>query len=356
MKMVYHLKYFLCFSVLIFGCSSNNDNPKLSLSVIKEFKLSGETQKYLHQIYPTVAANPVAEELAFANFRSPLGIIITDYDGGFVEKIGEEGRGPGEVQDVRYFGFDKSGNLVILDKPAAFFNLYNRSTGEARSFDYQVNKGTAVITRNLQMCEGKWLLGIYPLGELPKPTVPTIGIYDSTFNYVDSFGGYDPFFRGRKGILQETVLNIDCDQGLIYSSHAKIPFIQIYTIEEKARIGRIEHVPPSFRMSEKFITMTSSARRWSQFLAEEQSITLKIAHSRDHIYQVFRNESKEFRQHRLLNESDHFVAVYDKENRQFLGEIKIPGAVLGSTKEGYLIILKNEETFTIQLIEIFSKK
>ena len=56
-----------------------------------------------------------------------------------------------------------------------------------------------------------------------------------------------------------------------------------------------------------------------------------------------------------MNESEHFVAVYDRKNLKYIGETKLDGAILGSTKNGYLIMLKDENEMKFELIDVSVK-
>ncbi len=333
------------------GCSKEI-STELEYKVIKEFTLDDETQEHLHRMYTSVSSSPSNDELAFTNYASPISVVLTNYNGQFVESIGKEGRGPDEIQSARYLGFDDNNDLIILDKTGAFFKQYNRNTNEVHSYDYPIKDGISVTTRNLQMCNGKWYLGIQLLGEDTHTTVPIIGVYDLEFKLVDTLGGYDPYFKGRSGILQEPLTSIDCTNGIIYTTHGKLPYVQAYSIETKSLVGNSDEIPTSFMLSDKFITMVSSQRQMTRFLSEEQSTSIHLGNDDSNIYHVYRNETNKLDRVRNLNDSDHYVAVYEKENLKLLGEVKLPGAVLGFTKEGTLIVLKDERNMIIQFLKI----
>lgn len=323
------------------------------LKVVQEFRLSEETQEHLHRMYTLVLDNPNTFELAFSNFAtSPLGIIITDYKGQFIEKIGSQGRGPGEIQSARYFGFDTDNNIVILDKTGAFFMHFNRKTKEVSSYEYPIKQGISVTSRNLQMCEGNWYLAIQLLGKPTCPHIPTVGVFNSKFALIDTLGGYDPFFQGRTGIMQETEIKVDCQKGVIFTAQGKVPYIQVFSMRKKELLGRTNKIPPSFMLSDKFITMVTNPHEMTRYLSEEQSLSLHIAYSEEYIFHIFRNERNKYSRPRVFNDSDHFVAVYDRESLEYVGEAKLPGAVLGSTKKGELIVLSDERNYEIQFLKI----
>jgi len=338
--------------IFLVGCISYETKGTLKKTVVKEFKLNKEAQERLYRMYTVVMDNPNAQELAFSNYRSPIGIIITNYEGKFIEKIGEEGQGPEEIQSARYFGFDNNHNIVVLDKASAFFKYFNRTSNVVTSYEYPINQSISISSRNLQQCGDNWYLAIQLIGRPTHTTVPTIGVFNSKFSLIDSLGGYDPYFKGRSGVMQETVIDVDCEAGLIFTTHAKIPFIQEYSIEQKKFIGRTDKLPPSFNISDKFVSMVFSKREFSRYLAEEQSLSLHIAHSDKYIFHVFRNGGSFDPANPNLNDRNHYVAVYSKKNLEYMGETKLNGAVLGYTKDGNLIVLGDESTFVIKFIEI----
>lgn len=353
-KITSKLPFFIIVLVLLIGCSEEKPE-KLEIEVIKEFVLGDKAQEQLHHMHTNVISSTIDDELAFSNTSSPVNVIITDENGQFIEKIGEEGRGPDEIQDARYKGFDDEGNIVVLDKQSAFFKYFNRTTEEVFSYEYPIKEGVVVTTRNLEMCGENWYLGIQLLGESTLTTVPIIGEFDSKFNLVDKFGGYDPFFKGRADIMNETVTSVDCSNDIVYTSHGKVPYIQAFSIKSKQLVGNTDRIPSSFMLSNKFVTMVTNSNTITKYLSEEQSLSLYLGQDDSYIYHVFRNEKGEFNQRKVLNDSDHYVAVYNKEDLSYVDETKLPGAVLGFTKEGTLIVLKDENEMRFQIISVIKK-
>ncbi len=339
-------------SVLLFSCSNVENESKVKLELSRELKLDEKTLEQVHRTYTVAMDNPVSDELIFTNFTSPIQLVVINYDGGLVETIGKEGRGPEEIQDARFFGFDEKGNALVLDKASAFFKYYDRNNDEVTSFNYPIKKGISVTSRNLQQCDGKWYLGVQLLGEPTLPSTPIVAVFDSTFSLTDTLGGYDSFFEGRTDVMQETLINIDCKSRLIYTSHAKTPFIQVFSMDDELYQKRTELKPKSFMLSDKFISMVGSKTTMARFLSEKQSTSLHLAHSDKYLFHVFRNETGTVKDVRILNDSHHFVAVYDKKSLDYLGELKLPGATMGSTKNGELIILKDENTSEFQFLNV----
>lgn len=350
-KLKSRLSFVITVLVLLTGCTEEKPE-NLEIEVLKEFVLGDKTQEQLHHMHTNVISSIGGDEFAFSNTSSPKNVIITDNNGQFIEKVGEEGRGPDEIQDARFKGFDEEGNIVVLDKQSAFFKHFNRTTKEVFSYEYPIKDGVVVTTRKLEMCDENWYLGIQLLGESTLTTVPIIGEFDAEFNLIDKFGGYDPFFKGRADIMNETVISTDCSNGIVYTSHGKVPYIQAFSIESKQLVGNTDDIPFSFMLSDKTLRMVSSSNSITKYLSEEQSLSLYLGQDDFFIYHVFRNENGEFNQRRVLNDSYYFVAVYSKENLSYIGETKLPGAVLGFTKDGALIVLKDEDEMRFQIIKI----
>lgn len=346
----YSLVLILIYSLV--SCTAINEEVPIELITTKKINLDERAQESLHRVYTSVAVSSTGDELAFSNYLSPISVVITDLDGKFVETIGGEGRGPKEIESARFLGFDQDDNLVVLDKANSFFKVFNREMDEVSSFDYKISNGISIESRIFEKCSDKWYLAIQQLGKPTKTDISTIGIYDSTFTLTSSFGGYDPFFEGRNGIMRETQLDLDCGSEALFTIQAKTPFIQVFSIKDETLQGRTDVIPPSFMLSDKFLTMVTSSLEMSRYMTEEQSLSLKIGHSDKYIYHIFRNDRNNSTIHPRLNERDHFVAVYDKSTLNYIGEKKLPGAVLGFTKEGELIVLIDESSFKIEFIQV----
>jgi hypothetical protein len=345
----YRIPLLLLISIVL-GCTNEIKDPEIITT--NDFVLSDSTKEHLLSLYTQVVDNPEVDELLFANYGSSIGVIITDYDGNFVRKIGEKGRGPKEILSSRFFGAKDSAAILILDKKLGKFKLYNSETEVVQLFDYTFNQGVSITSRGISFCKEKWFSGVQLIGKPTLPSVPTIAVFDTAFSLIDTLGGYDPYFDGRDDILQETTYSLDCENGVIYTVQGKTPKIQAFSIHSGNHLGSTEITPPLFKVSDKFISMSYSSQSWARYLSEEQSISLHLSHDEHHLFLVYRNDSGVYKKRRALNESEHIVAVFNKESFDYLGEVKVPGAILGSTKKGELIMLKDEEALRFQFIKI----
>lgn len=355
--MIFYRKLFaICIiSISALGCTTNNPTPNtIKINVIKQFQLSEETQSYLNKIYPVAVSNPYSEEIAFSNSNPPYRIIITNYSGEYVTHLGKYGRGPDEIQSARFFGFQDSNSVAILDKALASLKIYNSSEDGVLSIPFDSESGISISFNELSNCDRNWYLAIKQIGQKPSKDAPIIGVYNEKFQLIHSFGSYDSTIEDKIDVLQDPIIKVNCTSNQILATHRKIPFIQVYSMSDNTLLNRSNVIPESFKLSEKTFEFVSSPREMNKFLAEEQSVSMLLGYTNTLVYHVFRNMHPNVTQNSFrFDEYDHFVAVYDRETMEYFGEAKLPGAVLGSTKEGYLIVLSNEETYEIQLLEIF---
>ncbi|MEX0905368.1 MAG: hypothetical protein WD604_10465 [Balneolaceae bacterium] len=352
--------YFSLLFVLLNGCQNDRQHSSehIQLIVQEEITLNEQAAQNLHSIYPIASASKNDEIIALANLQHPVGVTLIDYKGNFIGQVGSEGQGPEEIQSARFIGLDNQNNVVINDKILALIKKYDRSNDTVRSFDNLNQIGIDISSRDMRQCGDTWILSINHFEYAPSDTSSSIGIFNEEFQLVEMFGNYDPHLIGKRTILQEPLFSIDCEEKLVYSTHIKIPYIQVYDLNDYSHKERIDVMPPSFKLSERFIDMVENQEEYREFLIEEQSMSLLLTHNKDHILLLYRNDTPEFYETKNFIDRHHFVAVYSKEDFSFLGETRIKGAALGTTKEGYLITLLNDDPddFRLNLIEVVVDK
>ncbi|TYP93621.1 hypothetical protein LX73_1328 [Fodinibius salinus] len=112
--------------------------------------------------------------------------------------------------------------------------------------------------------------------------------------------------------------------------------------------------PPSFRLSDEFIGKVKDSEKLKEFAINDQSTTVFLAQNKEYLLHTFRNETSKFYETRNYNDRNHFLAIYSKNDYQFIKEVPLSGAPLGYTKEGYIITLVNDNpnNFKIKFLEI----
>lgn len=351
-----NFKLLLVLGALIFlGCENKDRNKIIDFELKEEFTLSETATDKLFSFYPRATSANKSDVLGFANTDSPIGIILVDYDGNFIEQIGSEGRGPAELLSPRYFGFSENDEeLIIRDNNLSMIKKFNRNTGDVASYDDYLKDGINITSNIMKQCKDNWYLGISFFQEANQDSVNTIGVFDSDFRLIKTFGYPDPFFRGNKDVLKKPILNIDCEENLIYVTHYKVPYIQVYELKDHSLVHRIDHKPESFKISEQFTEMVYDREAFQDMLINKQSSSIFIFNNEKYIILVFRQATENYFKHRDFNDFIYDAAVYSKYNYSLIDEIPIHGIPMGATKEGYLINMLNEnqDEYTIQLLDV----
>jgi len=351
------IKCITLLSVLIFSSCNNNQEGERSLfdiDVQKKIELDSQASQYLYSLYPIASASSSEEIIALPNYRNPIGVTLIDYDGNYISHVGSEGRGPEEIQSARYIGLDYNDNVVINDKISALIKKYDRSDGNVHAFGNYTEDGIDLTSRDMKQCDGQWVLTINHHEYAPSDTSSMIGVFDEEFQLLEMFGSFDPYLVGRKTILQDPILSADCKNRKLYTTHVKVPYIQIFDLDENSKVERIEHIPEHFKISDRFIDMIEAGEQmaYRKFLIEEQSMSLLLSQNDDFLMLLFRNDTEEFYETRNFLDREHFIAVYSLDDYSFLGERQIDGAPLGTTKEGFLINLVNDDPVQLELIDV----
>lgn len=350
---------FLSIFLILIGCKDREiENGIIEFAVKKEFTLDEASTNKLFSFYPRATSANQSDIIGFSNTKSPVGIILVDYDGNFIEQVGSEGRGPAEILSSRYFGFSQNDKtLAVRDNSSALIKKFNRSNDSVESHEDHFKDGINITSNIMTQCKDSWYLGVSFYQEEDQDSVNTIGVFDSDFRLEKTFGYSDPFFQGNKDVLKKPILHVNCNEGLIYLTHYKVPYIQIYELENYSLKHRIDFKPESFKLSDEFIEMIYDREAYHDLLVNEQSSSLFVYDNEEHIILIFRQATEDYFESRDFNDFIHRAAIYSKKNYSFIGEISIDGIPMGSTKEGYLINMLNEDQdeYRIQLLNVVSK-
>jgi hypothetical protein len=342
---------------LFIGCNNTvqRDAAKqIDVVVHHEISLDEQAANNLHSIYPIASSSTERDYIALANLRHPTGVTLIDYDGRFIGQFGSEGQGPEEVLSARFIGLDPLDNVIIHDKALALIKKFDREKQNVQSFPTLIDEGIDITSRDFQQCNGEWILTINFFEDALSDTSSVAGIFDENFNLIRVLGQSDPYLAGNRSILQDPIIAVDCSSNHLFTTHIKLPFIQVYDLEQGEAITRLDQKPPSFRLSDEFIDEVRNPQEYRTHLIDNQSVTLFPAFNDELILLLFRNETETFYDTRDFTDRDHFVAAWSKEDFSFLGEALVDGAPLGVTKEGYIITLINDspDDFRLQLIKI----
>ncbi|TYP93620.1 hypothetical protein LX73_1327 [Fodinibius salinus] len=225
------------------NCSKNSKNRSSPIKVIehKVVELDSSVSNRLGRLYPIISASPNEDYLALSNMKGPLSVIKVDYQGNFIDQYGSKGRGPKEILSARFFGFDEENNINIYDKTLATIKEFNLKADTVNSFKSPMSEEINISSNILEQCGSHWFLGI---NDLKKGNNEIVGKFADDFTLKESFGEIDPYLKGHKSILMKTISSVNCEEDVIFTTQMKVPFIQVWDLNDFSKIKRITEVPP----------------------------------------------------------------------------------------------------------------
>src|SRR5690625_8029643 len=78
--------------------------------------------------------------------------------------------------------------------------------------------------------------------------------------------------------MRSPTIQTDCERKVLYTSHVKVPFIQVYSMNDQSLIHRTEAMPPSFKLSDTFVSTVYDFAAHQEFRRDEQSTNMIVSH------------------------------------------------------------------------------
>ncbi len=342
----------------IASCTEAPADQQITPEIVKEITVDPQATRYINRLYPNMSTFPDSDYLAISNATEPANIILVDFEGKFVDRVGSQGRGPDELESARYFGISEQEHVIVYDQQQGLIKEFDTTTDTVISNEADI-QGHYITSLNLSPCNEKWLAAIDKLDGsamgVPEQETPVIAVFDDQFQMTQTLGSYDPFFIGEGPDLhQEPLFSVDCESEVVYISHGKVPYIQKTDMAGDTITQRTTRMPKSFMLSEEFTSIVEDMASFEAFLINEQSVTSHITHTDEQLLLIWFNETEEFFQGRDYREREYHIAAFDRSDYTYYGEVKIEGAVMGSTSEGHIIELVDDDpdNFTVRFLEV----
>lgn len=269
-------------------------------------------------------------------------------------RLGGEGSGPDELQSAFHAGFDKANNLIVKDIRQQLFKKFDLLNGETEQYSASLLKdGYYSGQHEMMNCGEDWFMGIYRMGTAPDSHTPAIAQFDRNFNVTNKIGSVHDYFKDEIDVHISPVIRVDCEQGIVYKTHHKLPFISIYNYEQDSLYKETEHIPDSFRLSSEFIEM-AGGEDFQEYMINEQSLSAHLAFNDDYLFHIYLNETEDFYESHDYRDRAYHTAVYERGTYTYLTSIEMENALVGSTNSGSLIELADDdpENFTLRFLEI----
>lgn len=349
------LRYFgLAVIVLLHSCNNAEDNH-ISLQEVTTITVDEDVTRHFSNFFPITPTSPFDETLTLQNRESSPKLFVVDYEGNKLRKHGSYGSGPGELHRATLSGYDSSGNILVFDDMNMRFTRYYKSGDQASTYTFDYENTAFMISSYdpLHSCDDTWFLGIN--GESSESKNPVIAQLDNQMEIQELLGKTDAFFKnGEQDVQQTSVISVDCAAERIYTTHEKLPYIQVFNVHDQSKDKRITNKPSEFNLSNEITSFVQGMQAWQEYLITEQSSTHGLFHTEDYLIHVFWNATEAYFDTENFIDRNDYIAIYDRDNYSYIGQKEMEGAVTGITREGYLIewIDDNPDNFELRLLNI----
>jgi len=294
------------------------------------------------------------ERMAFFDVMT-YRFLIFDKDGKFLHSLGRDGRGPEEFMMVYSYAFDEKGNFIVYDDGLKMLKIFDDTYQIQNSISIK-NDEYYFASHKLFAEDGFILTGILETkfagpsrkDEVWKSRIVSQLTYDGAGGEV--FGIYDPYLKQIVPSTYRPVLFMGDE--MLYTSHSNSYRIQVFNLDSKKREHYFGYRSENFgHLEEEIDPREPLETRFRKGF--EESSTRMIHADDDYVYHYFINGTEQWLEAKDLSALKNHLVVYDKLNRQFIGEIVLPHR-LSYARDNRFYLLENEDPdqFTIGIYEV----
>ncbi|MFU8811687.1 MAG: hypothetical protein ACNA78_01900, partial [Balneolaceae bacterium] len=182
-----------------------------------------------------------------------------------------------------------------------------------------------------------------------------VGVYGLDGQFIKSFGQYDPSIRESKKYLVFPVIDVNVEQQVLASIQMSGYRIQLYDLQTGERLGWFGTKPAHFTEPESPIRAHDSRQQIiEKSIGTSSAIGTFI--TSDYVLLNFENVTTSFFQTNDFNDKEPYIAVYDIETFDLVGEIRLP-YILSHVANDRLYLRKddNPDNYTISVYELSSE-
>lgn len=281
--------------------------------------------------------------------------LIFDKDGKFLHSLGRDGRGPEEFMMVYSYTFDEKGNLIVYDDGLKMLKIFDDTYQIQNSISIK-NDEFYFASHKLFAKDGFILTGILETkfagpsrkDEISGSRIAAQLTYDGLGGKV--LGRYDPYLKQIPPSTYRPVMFLDGE--IVYTSHSNSYRIQSFNLNTQKRVNYFGYRSENFGHLEEEIDPREPLE--TRFKKGFEESSTRMIHADEHyVYHYFINGTEEWLEAKDLSALKNHLVIYDKLNRQFIGEIVLPYR-LSYARDNRFYLLENEDPdqFTIGIYEV----
>jgi len=269
-------------------------------------------------------------------------VAVVDRSGAIVRLIGEQGQGPGELQDPQRAV--RAGDSIIVEDTNTQFSVFT-ADGEFKRRD--------------RLPEGVWRGGMWSLtaadsglyvaiqdvdpraqGLKATPDQAVMAELDSQFDTVRTFGTYPNLYQESEYVWRYTTL--DVNEGLAAVGYYLVPDVQIYDVTQPkpSLVETVELAHPVFTEPDEPLPMDMPRSELQEYAIDLSFVWQTFLLSDSTVVQVFNNRTEAFYENQAESERHHY-AILGRIGSQEQKALKLPGRVFARDEMGRLYVELN---------------
>lgn len=352
-----NLKVFPLILLLIVSCNRNDrhqNNTKLQINKIRDITLKSDSV-LIGKFKERFKINEDNTLWAFSD-RIQNKVFIFDSEGKFVSRIGESNKGPKGIIQIMGFDFRSDSSISIFDASQRLIKTFQVNGMLLQSNQFFTNSKIGFATTELNIYQDKFIL---PIWEMKVPDDPLkskqLALFDESGSLDTLFGEYDKFIEIDNHYSQTHNYVIDESRDRLYINLNTSPYIQEYDLKSLNRIDYFGNITPSFSIPEKEISPYLSVNEISK-RAVGRSAGRGIYVTDEYIILHYQVLTEEWFETTDFSKKRNVLIVYNKENKQLLGELKVKHT-LAASAQNYLYFIEdfNPDNYTLGVYEIVAE-
>lgn len=339
--------------LLLLGCrgeSPSAGDENLRLAQTETLQLTPEEPLTLGNIMRVTPVSPDSSRFLVKNLNNSY-VNVFGRDGSHLYRFGEPGRGPEEIDRIVSSGFDDANNVVIYDVGQDLLKFFDAQGEFIRAEDAFTSKGIWLREHLFHFMGDGWIIPMELAEARSWEQRESVAVFNEDFSHYETGGSWDPFYKDSESIFQHPLIAHSRESGHTWVVQRTSPGIRILD-ESLKELHRLSHRSPNFIEARQDIPMSYSRQEREQILSEISLVMQPYLTERYFLF-YFINPSKEAYEMKDSINVGMFVAVYDREDYSYMGELSLPVLLTGVIDNKLMLLLNDDpDALTIGLYEI----
>ncbi|MCH8567393.1 MAG: 6-bladed beta-propeller [Balneolales bacterium] len=197
-----------------------------SLNHIRDIKLTGYPPHVIARTRPYFHVLPDQSGFIISNHDNVI-LTLFDSSGNYITHFGEPGRGPEEFLVPLRIGFDTNQNIFVYDVNQEIIKKFDIFGTFIESFTGLVEHQIWSRGNMMPLIDNKWYIPMEKPGDPSFSENTSVAVAEYDFSSVKTGGGWDPYYKNRRGTLQFPKLVFDYSREELFVVNRTSPSIRV---------------------------------------------------------------------------------------------------------------------------------